>query len=61
MNKEKITKIKKCIKECKDRLILFAGNNKTLLKNGYDQEQADIDRKVINHFESLIKINEREK
>jgi len=61
MNEEKLIKIKMCIKQCKDRLILFAGKNKTLLKNGYDQEQADIDRKVINHFESLIKINERDK
>jgi len=57
MNEKQITLIQRCIKDCKDRLILFAGKNKTLLEKGYNQRQADDDRKVIDHFESMIKIN----
>lgn len=61
MTKKQLTMIQGCIKQCKDRLILFAGKNKTLLSKGYDQKQADDDRLVIEHFESLIETEEGKK
>lgn len=57
MTKKQLNLIEKCINECKNRLILYAGKNEILINKGYDQKQADSDRMVIEHFERVKQMN----